>query len=942
MPRGNVRVSITADADGVRRGTKEAERHLDRFSKSGATKLKGLAKAAAGAAVAYASIAEAKDAVNVTTDLAKATIGLNKNLGLSVKTASEWAAVAKVRGIETKALNMAFGTLAKNADKATQGTDAQVEAFKRLGITQAELKKLKFNELLGEAADGLKNMEPGAKKTSTAMQLFGRGWQTIVPVLRDGSKAMQEQLDLAQKYGATFSGGSIKTMKDLIAAQREAKFATLGLQVAFGTQLAPVLTSVIGKVSGFVAEMRSGKGEGGKFADTVKDIAEAFKPAVTAFVDAAKWAKKFADEHPGIAKVAVQVGLVAAAFKVFKIGTAVRAVKNFTDAAIATPGAVKNALSGVKGIFTRVFGAAGTAGGTTAAEKAASGIMGTFPTKEGRMKATTRSVMTRVGKAGGIAMTAGVILGLAALSAGIGHELNKAKTDIIDPWVKKNFGKAGSVYTDIRDFIGRNLPDAVPGAPLLREIFGEGMGRPIADFMLESFNPFSGPLGNKGAKNVDAFGAIASRFGLTMTSGYRSGDPGWHGQNRARDYSNSSHPTPQMMDFARFMAANYGGKLLELIYSPLGFSIKNGQKTAPYAVADHFDHVHVAMQRGGMVPGRGTGDKVPVLAEPGEGFLNSRLVRAMGGKRAIDALNAMVPRFQGGGVVVAAKAAKAAGFSGNKLIRMVAEAGGETGGTWNPAAVGDSGNSIGLWQIHLPSHPWARGLNLRDPYVNARAAMRVFKDAGGSFGPWHADHTPYMDDARQAVASIGGPGAIQEDDPRFNWATMGNKRRGVFIKGQKKRRVVTAREFAQLDRDRKIDWRRTTPMLGDDAARRSVTYGRGKQVKSAPLEGRDIVNIGQEKGGDFFGPGTGDTGVGGDPNQPLIDAINQQTAATEAHTQAVSELRAQQARNETLILTQGRALTAGLIQMVNGGIGGNAGLGRMFPSSVGLGGLSRA
>jgi chromosome segregation ATPase len=56
-------------------------------------------------------------------------------------------------------------------------------------------------------------------------------------------------------------------------------------------------------------------------------------------------------------------------------------------------------------------------------------------------------------------------------------------------------------------------------------------------------------------------------------------------------------------------------------------------------------------QRGGMIPGYGDGDRVPVLAEPGEGFINKRAVRALGGPAAIDAINKMIPRFQGGGMV---------------------------------------------------------------------------------------------------------------------------------------------------------------------------------------------------------------------------------------------------------------------------------------------------
>jgi hypothetical protein len=53
-----------------------------------------------------------------------------------------------------------------------------------------------------------------------------------------------------------------------------------------------------------------------------------------------------------------------------------------------------------------------------------------------------------------------------------------------------------------------------------------------------------------------------------------------------------------MMAFAQALASNYGANLKELIYTPLGFSIKNGQKVAPYAQGSHYNHVHVAYANG--------------------------------------------------------------------------------------------------------------------------------------------------------------------------------------------------------------------------------------------------------------------------------------------------------------------------------------------------------
>jgi hypothetical protein len=132
----------------------------------------------------------------------------------------------------------------------------------------------------------------------------------------------------------------------------------------------------------------------------------------------------------------------------------------------------------------------------------------------------------------------------------------------------------------------------------------KGEGWPLSQYSTKNWGEGCsiGSLGGSRAGSVDAFNSVASAKGLRLTSGYRPGSKGWHGINRARDYSNGYSPTPQMLAFATHMAQNYGSNLRELIYTPLGFSIKNGQKVPPYAAAGHYNHVHVAYAMGAGTP----------------------------------------------------------------------------------------------------------------------------------------------------------------------------------------------------------------------------------------------------------------------------------------------------------------------------------------------------
>ena len=140
----------------------------------------------------------------------------------------------------------------------------------------------------------------------------------------------------------------------------------------------------------------------------------------------------------------------------------------------------------------------------------------------------------------------------------------------------------------------------------------------LGDIIVMGGGLAGGPLGTGKVSAVDQFTPIARQFGLQLTSDYRPGDRGYHGKNRARDYSNDAvgGGTPQQMSFAKHLAEKYGSSLTQLIYTPLGYGIANGKKVGldywgAGTNAIHYHHVHVALAKGGRV-------KKPVIALIGE------------------------------------------------------------------------------------------------------------------------------------------------------------------------------------------------------------------------------------------------------------------------------------------------------------------------------------
>jgi hypothetical protein len=125
-------------------------------------------------------------------------------------------------------------------------------------------------------------------------------------------------------------------------------------------------------------------------------------------------------------------------------------------------------------------------------------------------------------------------------------------------WGIKGLGEALNIIPGINinlkglnDAIKRNEEATQGAAQRIRDGFGmDGLapgnylGNTGAD----------GPLGG-GSPTGAGLKLMGSQMGMTMTSGYRPGDDGYHGIGRAMDFSNSTGPTPGMMQYAKAVEA---------------------------------------------------------------------------------------------------------------------------------------------------------------------------------------------------------------------------------------------------------------------------------------------------------------------------------------------------------------------------------------------------
>jgi len=143
-------------------------------------------RAAFAGVAASGLIAMAKNAI----DTADGLNDLSEITGVSVENLSGLSYAAQMSGTDLDGVAKAVGRFSRFASAANDPTSAQAEKLRELGITAKDPKSA-----LLQLADVFQAMPDGMDKSALAMELFGKSGLSMIPLLNNGSKAMQELID---------------------------------------------------------------------------------------------------------------------------------------------------------------------------------------------------------------------------------------------------------------------------------------------------------------------------------------------------------------------------------------------------------------------------------------------------------------------------------------------------------------------------------------------------------------------------------------------------------------------------------------------------------------------------------------------------------------------------------------------------------------------------
>ena len=229
---------LTLDKSEYDRGLETAEQGARSFSGrfSKAAKVGAAAAAALGVAAGYAG-KKIVDGAKQVAEYGDKVDKMSQKIGISAEAYQKWDYVMQRAGGNVDQLKMGMKTLSQQAEKNS-------DAFQKLGISQEEVQSLNQEELFERTIKGLSDMEAGTERTALASQLLGRAGADMGPLLNQGSKAIEEQMEIAEKYGMVMPDATVKASAAFEDSMTTMQMTAQGLKNRLLGEFLPSMTQV--------------------------------------------------------------------------------------------------------------------------------------------------------------------------------------------------------------------------------------------------------------------------------------------------------------------------------------------------------------------------------------------------------------------------------------------------------------------------------------------------------------------------------------------------------------------------------------------------------------------------------------------------------------------------------------------------------------------------
>ena len=192
---------------------KEAELAANNVRGEGVGILGSFQGAVAGVLGAVISLEFVMHRLAGASDFALGMRNLSAMTGIAADKLAGLHDVVKEVGGNFDAVSIGLSKMTRAQQEAVDGGEKQITAFRRVGVSVAELKTLNPEELFFRLAEGFNKAGSSAEKNAASQALFGRGGRENIAVFQLGAEKLRELVAEASK-------NSEVTEKNIQAAQR--------------------------------------------------------------------------------------------------------------------------------------------------------------------------------------------------------------------------------------------------------------------------------------------------------------------------------------------------------------------------------------------------------------------------------------------------------------------------------------------------------------------------------------------------------------------------------------------------------------------------------------------------------------------------------------------------------------------------------------------------
>ena len=158
------------------------------------TAMKAFGAGLAGAFSVGAIVSGITSLVQSLGDLGEAA----ESIGLTTRQLQEFQAIGEQSGVSAEKMQVAFQRLSTVIDDFSGAGSKTTDLLKRLGV---DLKGVSNADAFNKLADLFQKLPDGASKTALAMELFGKSGAALIPILNQGSAALEKNREALRKLG---------------------------------------------------------------------------------------------------------------------------------------------------------------------------------------------------------------------------------------------------------------------------------------------------------------------------------------------------------------------------------------------------------------------------------------------------------------------------------------------------------------------------------------------------------------------------------------------------------------------------------------------------------------------------------------------------------------------------------------------------------------------